>query len=316
MKTEIATKEACGVKCNSLQAWVLAIRPRTLTASAMPVVMACCMSWLVYGQFRLVPAVICLIFALLAQVASNLANDYFDYKNGGDVPEARVGPARAVVSGWISPEAMSVVLAGVIVVACGVGMTLVWYGGWWMMIVGVVCVIGLLGYSAGPFPASRHALGDVMVVVFYGLVPVIVTTYLVSGVWPGLSQSGWLVIMVALAEGLASDNILVLNNYRDYDNDKAEGKLTLIVLAGKRFGEIIYLLNGIVALLLMVSVVMLFAGVTPMVFVLTGYMALHVATWRGIVRTRAGVGLNKYLGATSRNLVVLTLVAVVVLFCA
>jgi 1,4-dihydroxy-2-naphthoate octaprenyltransferase len=309
MKTEVNASSSDTVKPDSLQAWLLAVRPRTLSASATPVLVACAYAFACYS-FRIVPAVLCFVFAILAQIASNLANDYFDYKSGSDSTETRIGPARAVASGWISPSRMRAALAGVVAVACLFGLGLVFYGGWQMIIVGVACVVALLAYSAGPFPASRHGLGDVFVLLFYGYVPVFFTFYLVSGyaaeqVFSFLSPTAFKVFLLASAVAFPSVNILVLNNFRDYYNDKAEGKRTTVVMFGRRFALGFYLVNGIIALLCVLLFFRPWSEYSFSLLVFLGYLFAHVGTLRGIARTAKGPALNRYLGQTSRNLMIL-----------
>ena len=125
-------------------------------------------------------ALLCLLFALLAQIASNMGNDYYDYKKGGDSPN-RVGPQRAVVSGLISPQAMLLATMLVLAAACCVGLGLVAYGGWQLIPVGAIIAIFALAYSAGPFPLSRYGLGDVTVFIFFGLIAVNFTYYVQAG---------------------------------------------------------------------------------------------------------------------------------------
>ena len=318
MKTEINTSQHSAIEPDSLQAWVLAVRPRTLSASAAPVIMASALAYAT-GSFRVLPMVMCLAFALLAQMASNLANDYFDYKSGSDDLSKRIGPARAVASGWVSPSRMKAGLGIVVAAACASGLGLVFYGGWQMILVGVACVVALFAYSAGPFPASRHGLGDVMVLVFYGIVPVFFTFYLVSGFNPlgsGLMLAE--VALGALAVGLASVNILVLNNYRDYDNDKAEGKKTTVVLFGRKAAVVMYLLNSVFAAVCAALTVGFVGGWSCVSLCLMALplcsLFLMVKTLRGIVKAGFGPVLNAFLGKTSAcllMLVVLSSVAIV-----
>ena len=319
MKTEVNASSSDTVKPDSLQAWLLAVRPRTLSASATPVLVACAYAFACHS-FRIVPAVLCFVFAILAQIASNLANDYFDYKSGSDSTGTRIGPARAMASGWISPSRMRAALVGVVAVACLFGLGLVFYGGWQMIIVGVACVVALLAYSAGPFPASRHGLGDVFVLLFYGYVPVFFTFYLVSGyaaeqVFSFSSPTAFKVFLLASAVAFPSVNILVLNNFRDYYNDKAEGKRTTVVIFGRRFAEMYYLICGLLAVLSAVILLSLtfpvgsFSSSLYRFFILFPllYLPFHVSTWRGMCRVGQGAALNRYLGLTSRNLLLISL---------
>lgn len=148
-------------------AWVEAARPRTLPASVSPVLLGCALAYY-DGMFDITPAVLCLLVALFAQIASNFANDYFDFKKGAD-REDRLGPERAVAQGWITPKAM---LAGTFVMlglACLSGLLLICFADWRLIWVGLAIAICVLAYSAGPFPLAYNGLGDVCVLLFYGV---------------------------------------------------------------------------------------------------------------------------------------------------
>lgn len=281
---------------NSFKAWLLAARPKTLAAGSVPVLVASALAASM-GKFQLVPAILCLIFALLAQVASNFANDYFDFVKKTD-NEDRLGPARAVASGWIDPHQMLIGLAVTITVACLFGLGLIYYGGWAMVLVGVVSVISLLAYTAGPWPLAYHGLGDLFVLVFFGFVAVVFSYYVQAG-----SFHSYAFVTGAMV-GLQAVNILVLNNYRDRDTDKASGKKTTIVLLGEPFGRWFYLANGLAACLigLLLWPVSLWAALLPLL-----YLWPHYTTWRKLVAIRQGRALNSLLWETSRNLLLLGL---------
>ena len=207
-------------------AFFLAARPKTLPAALAPVLLGtACAS--VAGGMKFVPAVLAALFALFAQIACNFANDRGDFVRGADKSD-RAGFARATASGWLSPREVAtgafvaLALAGV----CGSG--LIFYGGWEMVIVGVLSAIACLAYTAGPFPLAYHGLGDVFVVIFFGFVAVAFTCYVQTGTFPPY------VWVVALACGLGADNILLINNIRDRETDSRAGKRTTVV----RFGEV------------------------------------------------------------------------------
>ena len=193
--------------------WISAARPRTLPASASPVIAASAYAFYA-GTFRWVPAVLCLLFALLAQVASNMANDYFDYVKGSD-KAGRVGPRRAVASGDITPRSMLMGTFCVLGVACAVGLGLVFFAGWQLIPIGVIIAVFALAYTAGPYPLAYHGLGDVTVFLFFGLVAVNMTYYVQA------LQFDADVFLLSIAMGLLSINILLVNNYRDMEEDAA-----------------------------------------------------------------------------------------------
>lgn len=277
------------MKKNSFAAWMEAARPKTLPASISPVLLASALAWQ-DGVFNAVPAFLCLMVALFAQIASNFANDYFDFKKGADTEE-RLGPERAVASGWIEPKRM---LTGTFValgLACLCGLFLLYYGGWILLPVGIAIALCVLAYSAGPFPLAYNGLGDVCVVLFYGIIPVCFTYYVQANTFSLLS------LILSVAVGALSVNILIVNNYRDYEQDKKAGKRTTIVLFGRRFGLILYLLNGLIALLLVLPFVSLLPALSWQVGLLGIFFILFYLVWKEMVRTE-GRALNKILGKT------------------
>jgi len=284
------------VKKNSPQAWLLATRPKTLAAGSVPVLVGTALA-AHFGQFNLVPAILCLIFALLAQIASNFCNDYFDYIKGTD-DEDRLGPARAVASGWIDPKRMLYGTFAVIALACFFGLGLIYYGGWQMVVVGVVCVLSLIAYTAGPWPLAYHGLGDLFVLVFFGFVAVVFTYYLQAQNFP------FLAFVAGAVVGLGAVNILFINNFRDRITDEKSNKKTTIVLLGKNFGKWGYLANGILACLLCLFFFQesIWAALFPFL-----YLFPHCKTWKTMVAIDHGKELNVLIGGTSKNLLILGL---------
>lgn len=217
------------------KALFLAARPRTLPAALAPVLLgSACAA--VIGKFAILPAVCAGLFALFAQIASNLANDYGDFKKGADTAE-RLGPERATAQGWLSPKQtlMAAILSVFIASACG--LALVGFGGTWMLAVGAVSVLACLAYSLGPFPLAYHGLGDVFVLVFFGLVAVAFTTWTQALEFPPFM---WI---IAVACGLGADNILLINNLRDCETDARANKRTTVVCFGKGFALALYKFN-------------------------------------------------------------------------
>ena len=251
----------------------------------------CALAWR-DGAFQWAPALLCLLVALLAQVASNFANDYFDFKKGADRAD-RLGPARAVASGWIAPAAMLRATFLSLGLSCLFGCCLLYYGGWELIFVGLAIAACVLAYSAGPFPLAYNGLGDVCVVLFYGIVPVCFTYYVQALSFSALS------FLLSLAVGLLSANILVVNNYRDYAQDKRSRKRTTVVIFGRRFGRVIYLANGVLALL--ITLPLLLGAPVWIVCLFGAFCALFVGTWLEM-RQQEGRALNAVLGHTARNL--------------
>lgn len=280
------------VKRNSFRAWMLAARPKTLTGAIVPVMIGSALAWM-DDKFVWQPALICAVFAGLMQILANFINDLFDYLKGTD-REDRLGPERACAQGWISAGAMKKGIAFVVILACVTGSMLLWYAGWELIIVGVVCVLFAFLYTTGPYPLSYNGWGDVLVVLFFGFVPVGGTYYVQA-----LSLNAE-VLVASLVCGLVVDTLLVINNYRDRDADRQSGKRTVVVRFGEPFGRYLYLLLGVSASLLCLFFLWRghwYAGLLPQI-----YLIPHYLTWKRMVKIRSGKQLNSILGETSRNM--------------
>lgn len=269
--------------------WIEAMRLRTLPVSLAGVVYAAGFGVLTW-HFRLIPLILCLLFALLAQIASNFANEYYDFKRGFD-RAGRVGPRRGVTEGDISPEAMKYATFATLGVACAVGCILVaTYGEWWMYAVGVLTALGVVAYSTGPYPLSHHGLGEVAVVCFFGIIPVCLTGMLMGSPW------SWVLFASSVGLGLMGANVLIVNNYRDADDDRAVGKRTLAVMLGRKAMVCLYYSNGIAALILTMPAMLAASQwwwVVPAVYLLG-----HTAICYRLTRL-SGRALNPLLGMTS-----------------
>lgn len=281
------------VKRNSLRAWILAARPKTLTGAITPVMIGAALAF-ANGTFNWLPALICFLFAGLMQIAANFINDLYDFKKGTD-REDRLGPERACAQGWISPEAMKRGVLLTVLLACLIGSILLFYAGWELIVVGVLCVLFAFLYTTGPYPLSYNGWGDVLVIVFFGFVPVGGTYYVQALSWTPS------VTVASLICGLLIDTLLVVNNYRDREADARSGKRTVIVRFGEPFGRYLYLALGVTAALLCIwfaSEHSLWAAILPPVI----YLPLHFRTWQKMVKIHSGKKLNSILGETSRNM--------------
>lgn len=265
------------------------MRLRTLPVSVAGVVMASAYA-IGMGYFEPAVAWMCLLFAVLAQIASNFANEYYDYRDGLDAP-GRVGPRRGVTEGDLTPRAMLAATYITLALACAVGLWLAAGRSWWLVGAGALIALGVIAYSAGPWPFSRHALGEVAVVFYFGIIPVNLTYYLMSGTL----FDGW-VFTGSVSLGLMTANVLIVNNYRDADADAAVGKTTLAVKFGRRFASWLYLVNGYVAVAMMVWQ---WNAVRPVLWLLPAlWLAAMTATWWRLT-TRRGRALNPLLGVTA-----------------
>lgn len=286
-----------------IKAWVEAMRLRTLPVSTAGVITAMALGG-VYGCFKLLPAVLCLLFAVLAQISSNFANEYFDYRAGLDRP-GREGPRRGVTEGDIPPGAMLRATILSLGAACAIGCSLIMWGGWELVPVGLLIAAGVFAYSAGPYPLSRHALGEVAVVLFFGVVPVCMTLYVMGHYFVAE------VVMMSIGIGLMGANILLVNNYRDIDDDRAVGKHTLATVFGGKFATTLYLLNGWVSMVLAVPLLVKLSAIVwiaPAV-----YLACHTRLWLAVC-ARSGRALNKMLGMTALNMLAFALIFALIVF--
>ena len=296
------------VRVNSLKAWILAARPKTLTGAAVPVMIGIACAVAMYGWcgIRVVPAVLCMLFALIMQVDANFINDYFDFMKGTD-DEQRLGPKRACAQGWITASAMRSGLFVTTLLACIVGLPLVYYGGWEMIMVGLACVVFCFLYTIS---FSYIGLGDLLVLVFFGIVPVCMTYWLTAPP-TALTSIPFAVVLMSIACGLIIDTLLVVNNYRDIDNDRRAGKLTLIVRIGERGGLVLYLMLGLVGTILaIVGVVFLDwhdGQWTQSLLIM--YTPFHTWAFNEMRSIRKGAELNRVLGMTARNMFIFGLLA-------
>lgn len=290
--------EEKNVKQDSFKAWLLAARPKTLTGAAVPVIIGLALAWTdarEYGDdvFSYFAAALCLLFALTMQVDANFVNDFFDYAKGNDDAETRLGPLRACTQGWVKIDSMKRAIASTTILACVIGLPLVYYGGLEMLLVGALCVLFCFLYTTH---LSYIGMGDVLVLVFFGIVPVSITYYV------QLHTVTWQVFWASIACGLVIDGLLIVNNYRDRDNDKRDGKKTLVVKIGAKATEWLYLTLGIVAVL--IGGVFWWSG-HALAFVLPFiYLVLHTFTWLKMRRIKEGRALNECLGETARNMLV------------
>ena len=294
----------CDIKENSARAWFLAARPKTLTGAMIPVFLGGAMAYR-EGARHWELWVCCLLFACLMQVVANFINDYFDFRKGTD-REDRLGPERACAQGWITPEAMKKGIVTTIVMACTVGLLAVAmsyqrlpWNGLEFVLLGAVCVVFAFLYTTR---LSYLGWGDLLVLVFFGFVPVCGTYYLLT---LHITMNA---IILSIISGIAIDALLMINNYRDRDQDRISGKRTIVVRFGERCGRYAYLMIGVIVTVLVFWLcyrTILFDG-RPMRFVFMAlqlfYPALHVKTWRKMVKIFSGKALNGILGETSRNM--------------
>lgn len=291
MKKDMTSSSAQPVAAKhpgKVSAWIEAMRLRTLPVSLAGVMAGIALAWYYAGDIKWIPAVLCFVFALLAQIASNFANEYFDFKDGLD-KKGREGPRRGVTEGDITPKAMLAATLITLGSASVIGLCMLIYGGVWLLIPGAIIVVGALAYSTGPWPLSRHALGEVAVFVFFGIAPVTLTFYL------QIPAVTWPVWACASAIGLMGVNVLLVNNIRDIPDDLAVKKITLANLMGHNRASLLYLVNAVIALPCMaVSVKGSYWGLIAGIFYLAVATPVYVR-----MRNVHGRCLTRFLGMSS-----------------
>lgn len=297
------------VKTNSVKAWLLATRPKTLSAAAVPVMIGTAFAWRnTSEQFNWIPAILCLLFAWIMQIDSNLVNDYFDFKKGND-DETRLGPKRACSEGWITSDAMVWGILITTLLGCMTGIPLILYGGLEMVMVGIACVVFCFLYTT---LFSYHGLGDILVLLFFGIIPVCCTYYVCMPLHQQIPTGE--VIASSIACGLAIDALLIVNNYRDIDNDRSNGKITLAVRLGASKTRRLYESIGYIAAGIMIILVFFDLYQTdkfiPTYAIYLIYIILHRQSYQEMKRINKGAKLNQVLGLTARNILVFGILSV------
>jgi len=276
--------------------WWLAIRPRTLPAAVGPIAIGTAVAIHEDG-FYLPAALAALAVALLLQIAANLANDLFDFKRGADV--ARVGPTRVTQSGLVTTRAMYCATGTVIGLAVIAGLVLVQRGGWPIFVLGLLSVLSAIAYTAGPYPLGYHGLGDLFVFLFFGLVGVAGSAYVQT------LDLTWFAIAASIPAGALVTAIIVVNNLRDIETDRAAKKRTLAVRIGR---------NGTIG---EYSLLISLAYVTPLSLWLNGNLSIWWwMSWVSVplawtllrkVRSERGRALNPVLAGTAKLSLVFSL---------
>ena len=282
------------VRPGSVGAWLLASRPKTLSAAAVPVLVgtACAAA---RGPVRWGPALAALFGALLLQIGANFANDVFDYEKGADTAE-RLGPTRAVQAGLLSARSMRLGMVLVFAVALALGLYLTSVAGYVILIIGCASIASAIAYTGGPYPLGYHGLGDVFVFLFFGLVAVCGTAFVELGRVPGLA------LFCALPVGALATAILVVNNLRDRQTDQLAGKRTLAVRFGRSFALTQY--RALIAVSYLVPVALaLSRAAGPEVLLPIASLPLALKTARAVA-SEEGRALNPLLAATAKLLLI------------
>lgn len=292
------------IRTNSTEAWILAARPKTLTGASVPVMIgvALAIKTAQWNSSLILPAILCFIFAFSMQIDSNLINDYFDCIHGNDDTSTRLGPKRACAEGWITlpvmkrprrrePGSVLFRTAADFLRRMGDGYRR--------------CFMRTFRASSTPRFFSYKGLGDLLVLIFFGIVPVYFTWWVC--VPEELQQFNPTVLGCGIACGLVIDTLLLVNNYRDRDNDKRDGKMTLVVRIGIRNTEKLYLYLPTVAeiiVFLCLATAMQLTILEVVIFLALAslYFIPHSKTTRKLIAIKKGKALNMVLGMTARDM--------------
>ena len=279
-------------KRNPVRTWIMASRPRTLTAAIVPVVVGTAVA-VRDGVFNPWVALAALFSAVMIQIGTNLANDLFDFKKGADT-HTRLGPTRVTSARLLTPREVEIGMWVVFGLAAASGLYVIYVGGWPMLVIGVASILAGVAYTAGPFPLGYNGLGDLAVFIFFGLVAVLGTYYAQArAVTLG-------VLLAAVPVGALATAILVVNNVRDADTDRAAGKRTLAVLLGRGAARAEYAVLLTLAYAAPLALWLLRgASVWALLPLLTLPVAVRLAR---VVITTEGPALNRALAGTAQLL--------------
>ncbi len=222
-----------------LSIWLNATRPKTLPAGLAPVMIGGALAYH-DNSFSLQLFLLMSVLSVLIQILTNFINEIYDYKKGADNQD-RLGPQRAVASGLIFVKQMSVVSIILATIIFASGMILVYHSGWIILVIGILSLLFAYSYTGGPYPLAYHGLAEPFVFVFFGVIAVNASYFVLTGRITEIS------IIASIMPGLLSTNLLLVNNLRDVDTDEPIGKYTLAVKIGKENSRHLYLiLNFIV----------------------------------------------------------------------
>ncbi|MBQ0074820.1 MAG: 1,4-dihydroxy-2-naphthoate octaprenyltransferase [Prevotella sp.] len=313
------------IRRNSFKAWVLASRPKTLTGAAVPVMIgsACAYKDCDETCFGWIPMVLCFLFAFIMQIDANFINDYYDCVKKKD-NEKRLGPERACQQGWVTLNAMKCAIVITTIAACLAGLPLLYYGGIELLLVGILCIAFCFLYTT---LFASIGLGDLLVLVFFGLIPVCCTwwvciphdTILYYDIFPVLTDNVINVLswsnfcspfLLSISCGLVVDTLLIVNNYRDIDNDREVGKITLVVILGKQVSEWLYIFMPAISI-----VIVLFLYGWNSLNIILAFIPyfLYTGTWNRMRIIGSGKGLNRILGETARNIFIYGIVTCLII---
>lgn len=275
---------------SKLQSWILAARPKTLPAAAVPVMVGSSLA-IYSGELFLPYSIIALLCSILIQIGTNYTNDLYDHLKGSDTKE-RKGPLRVLSAGLISVKEMELGIFIVFLITFLLGLYLVYAAGWIVLVIGIISIIAGLAYTAGPFPLAYNGLGDVFVFLFFGIVGTMGSYYLHHQEFTMLS------FLISLPVGGLITNILVVNNFRDIEEDRAADKKTLAVIFGNTFSKFEFIVLLTISFLIPV---ILFTSYNFSFWIFLPYFSLPMAFLLiKMLNEYKGTQLNKTLELTAK----------------
>jgi len=287
---------------NNFSAWILASRPKTLPAAISPVLMGTTMAF-ADGGVHWLSAFLALFGALMIQIGTNLANDYFDHKHGKDTQE-RLGPMRVTQAGLVSDHAMKLAISIVFTAAFVAGIYLVYRAGWPIVIIGLLSLLFGVIYTAGPFPLAYLGIADLFAFLFFGPIALAGTYYAQT------LDMNWVVLVAGIAPGCFSIALLTVNNLRDVDEDRGTNKKTLIVRLGKSYGRSQYLVSMILAALIPIVLWQMTSSHSGVLITLLA-LIFSIPAIRGMFGGAQGRGLNQTLAQTGKTQLIYTLLFII-----
>ena len=275
---------------DKIDSWLIASRPRTLLAAFVPVMVGSAVAFN-EGKLKIILSLSALLCSLLIQVGTNFTNDLYDFLKGSDTTK-RKGPRRVLASGLIYVGEMKTAIVLTFFTAFLIGLFLVYHGGFVILVIGILSILAGLAYTAGPYPLAYNALGDIFVFMFFGIIGTVGTYYLHTNDLSIVS------FISSIPVGALVTNILVVNNYRDIEEDKTAGKKTLAVKLGKNFTR--YQFIFLIVLSFLVPLI-LFIFFNVSIFIFLPYLTLPIAyKVISMIYTLNGTQLNSTLELTAR----------------
>ncbi|MEO5715897.1 MAG: 1,4-dihydroxy-2-naphthoate octaprenyltransferase [Luteolibacter sp.] len=217
---------------STLKACLLAARPKTLPAAIVPVWAGCVLAWKLSGNFNLLLALCTVGGSIAIQIATNFFNDAIDAKKGADT-ERRLGPTRVTASGMMESKTVMQLATLFLWLAVACGVVLYQARGWPIIAIGIPSLFLAYGYTGGPFPLAYRGMGEIFVILFFGLVAVTGTVFIQTGTWPREA------LLLGLQIGLLSAVLISINNLRDREEDATTGKRTLAVRFGPKVAVVL-----------------------------------------------------------------------------